>query len=159
LAHFFGDLNGGAWLPCSHRLLQLHLGPIIHSTLAIYWPFMTPIEPRSAETSRIVKGQHRSQGCPKSQISPDESRLLSRSAALAQSAERFTRNEKVVGSIPTGGSASPPLREGVLWFRRGTGFRNPRACRFRGSTFGGCGYAVRRGVTEANKGARDGHAT
>jgi hypothetical protein len=25
-------------------------------------------------------------------------------AALAQSVERFTRNEKVVGSIPTGGS-------------------------------------------------------
>jgi hypothetical protein len=25
-------------------------------------------------------------------------------AALAQSAERFTRNEQVVGSIPTGGS-------------------------------------------------------
>jgi hypothetical protein len=27
-----------------------------------------------------------------------------RCAALAQSAERFTRNEQVVGSIPTGGS-------------------------------------------------------
>ena len=29
------------------------------------------------------------------------------SAALAQSAERFTRNEYVVGSIPTGGSFDP----------------------------------------------------
>src|SRR5258708_38280930 len=29
-----------------------------------------------------------------------------RRAALAQSAERFTRNEQVVGSIPTGGSIS-----------------------------------------------------
>ena len=30
--------------------------------------------------------------------------ILTRSAALAQSVERLTRNEKVVGSIPTGGS-------------------------------------------------------
>lgn len=30
---------------------------------------------------------------------------MRRRAALAQSAERFTRNEQVVGSIPTGGSA------------------------------------------------------
>jgi hypothetical protein len=31
-------------------------------------------------------------------------RPTGRPAALAQSAERFTRNEQVVGSIPTGGS-------------------------------------------------------
>ena len=31
-------------------------------------------------------------------------------AALAQSVERFTRNEKVVGSIPTGGSAKTPAQ-------------------------------------------------
>ena len=29
-------------------------------------------------------------------------------ASLAQSVERFTRNEKVVGSIPTGGSTARP---------------------------------------------------
>jgi hypothetical protein len=33
-------------------------------------------------------------------------------AALAQSAERLTRNEKVVGSIPTGGSTQTPRSEG-----------------------------------------------
>ena len=32
-----------------------------------------------------------------------------RRAALAQSAERFTRNEQVVGSIPTGGSEKSQL--------------------------------------------------
>ena len=31
-------------------------------------------------------------------------------AALAQSVERFTRNEKVVGSIPTGGSIKTPAQ-------------------------------------------------
>ena len=31
-------------------------------------------------------------------------------AALAQSVERFTRNEKVVGSIPTGGSTKTPAQ-------------------------------------------------
>ena len=31
-------------------------------------------------------------------------------AALAQSVERLTRNEKVAGSIPAGGSDSPLLR-------------------------------------------------
>ena len=31
-------------------------------------------------------------------------------AALAQSVERFTRNEKVVGSIPTGGSTETPAQ-------------------------------------------------
>jgi hypothetical protein len=35
---------------------------------------------------------------------------MRRRAALAQSAERFTRNEQVVGSIPTGGSAKFQLR-------------------------------------------------
>ncbi len=44
-----------------------------------------------------------------SENSPPTGRLSapppsSRRAALAQSAERFTRNEQVVGSIPTGGS-------------------------------------------------------
>ena len=33
-------------------------------------------------------------------------------AALAQSAERLTRNEKVVGSIPTGGSPAPRAYDG-----------------------------------------------
>ena len=35
-------------------------------------------------------------------------------AALAQSAERLTRNEKVVGSIPTGGSMGTPSSEATL---------------------------------------------
>src|SRR5260221_14030858 len=44
-----------------------------------------------------------------SENSPPTGRLSApspsgRRAALAQSAERFTRNEQVVGSIPTGGS-------------------------------------------------------
>ena len=34
-------------------------------------------------------------------------------AALAQSAERLTRNEKVVGSIPTGGSTTQALLTSV----------------------------------------------
>jgi hypothetical protein len=34
---------------------------------------------------------------------------MRRHAALAQSAERFTRNEQVVGSIPTGGSTKLPF--------------------------------------------------
>ena len=37
--------------------------------------------------------------------------LASAPAALAQSAERLTRNEKVVGSIPTGGSTQNPRSE------------------------------------------------
>jgi hypothetical protein len=37
-------------------------------------------------------------------------------AALAQSAERLTRNEKVVGSIPTGGSnQKPQVRSLSVW--------------------------------------------
>ena len=38
-------------------------------------------------------------------------------AALAQSAERLTRNEKVVGSIPTGGSTRTPRSEGSFLAR------------------------------------------
>ncbi len=42
-------------------------------------------------------------------VKADGSKVKSfRSAALAQSVERLTRNEKVVGSIPTGGSTSSP---------------------------------------------------
>ena len=40
---------------------------------------------------------------------------VARHAALAQSAERFTRNEQVVGSIPTGGSR---VSAGQVWFDR-----------------------------------------
>lgn len=40
--------------------------------------------------------------------------LFAAHAALAQSAERLTRNEKVVGSIPTGGSTSPSPYDRVM---------------------------------------------
>ena len=41
-------------------------------------------------------------------------------AALAQSVERLTRNEKVVSSILTGGSTKPP---GKHWFYQGVCLR------------------------------------
>jgi hypothetical protein len=43
--------------------------------------------------------------------------LTRRRAALAQSAERFTRNEQVVGSIPTGGSRSEAGIRKIRTFR------------------------------------------
>ncbi|GAA1555318.1 hypothetical protein GCM10009789_05950 [Kribbella sancticallisti] len=46
-------------------------------------------------------------------------------AALAQSAERLTRNEKVVGSIPTGGSTRTPRSEASFLARGFRRFRPP----------------------------------
>jgi hypothetical protein len=68
--------------------------------------------------------------------SPPPSRytLGSAPAALAQSAERLTRNEKVVGSIPTGGSTQTPRSETTLrsWGSCNSGLgslRGPRCAR------------------------------
>jgi hypothetical protein len=56
-------------------------------------------------------------------------------AALAQSAERLTRNEKVVGSIPTGGSTRTP-RSSLKERGRSRGFALTGFCFFAG--FGAC---------------------
>src|SRR5262245_4405198 len=66
-----------------------------------------------------------------------------RHAALAQSAERFTRNEQVVGSIPTGGSATYSHFTSVQ-VHIGTDIGPGRALSLRSWLFAGAGGAIRR---------------
>ena len=66
-----------------------------------------------------------------------------RRAALAQSAERFTRNEQVVGSIPTGGSATYSHFTSVQ-VHIGTDIGPGRALSLRSWLFAGAGGAIRR---------------